>query len=55
MNSQAKSTDTDHRSGRGDIGGIAAEYGMITAFIAGILAIAVIALGGRITGLFDLF
>jgi Flp pilus assembly pilin Flp len=36
-----------------DQGGVAAEYGVLLAGIVALVAVAALALGGRISGLFD--
>jgi Flp pilus assembly pilin Flp len=38
---------------REDQGGVAAEYGVLLAGIVALVAVAALALGGRISGLFD--
>ena len=36
-----------------DEGGVAAEYGVLLAGVVALVAVAAVALGGRISGLFD--
>lgn len=42
-----------NEAGQDDTGGVAAEYGVIIAGIAVVIAVAAAALGGRVGALFD--
>jgi len=42
-----------NEAGNDDTGGVAAEYGVIIAGIAVVVAAAALALGGRVSALFD--